>query len=163
MLYDTLTENPQWTSLQCLATKTMIQITPHIAIAEDELTFRFVRASGPGGQNVNKVSSAVELRFDVAHSPALPDAMKARLKQFAGSRLTEDGMLVIDAQRFRTQGMNRKDAIARLVALLHAAAIPPKHRIPTRPSRGAREARLESKRKTSLSKQARRSKISLHD
>ena len=162
-MHDTLAENLQWTSLQCLAIRKMIQITPHIAIGEDELTFRFVRASGPGGQNVNKVSSAVELRFDVAHSPSLPEEVKARLKQFAGSRLTEDGILVIDAQRFRTQGMNRKDAIARLVALMRAAAIRPKSRIPTRPSRGAREARLESKRKIGLNKQSRRNKFSLHD
>lgn len=141
----------------------MIQITPQFAIGEEELTFRFVRASGPGGQNVNKVSSAVELRFDVAHSPSLPEEVKARLKQFAGNRLTEGGMLVIDAQRFRTQGMNRKDAIARLAALLHAAAIPPKHRIPTRPSRSAREARLVSKRKTGLAKQARRTRFDPSD
>jgi len=141
----------------------MIPITPPLALNEDELTFRFVRASGPGGQNVNKVSSAVELRFDVTHSPSLPDEVKARLKQFAGSRLSEDGILVIDAQRFRTQGMNRKDAIARLVALIQAAAIRPKTRIPTRPSRGSREARLESKRKTSLTKQTRRTKITPHD
>ena len=141
----------------------MISITSQLALNEDELTFRFVRASGPGGQNVNKVSSAVELRFDVAHSPSLPEEVKARLKQFAGSRLTEDGILVIDAQRFRTQGMNRKDAIARLVGLVQAAAIRPKKRIPTRPTRGAREARLESKRKIGLNKQSRRNKFSLHD
>ena len=141
----------------------MIQITPQFAIGEEELTFRFVRASGPGGQNVNKVSSAVELRFDVAHSPSLPEEVKARLKQFAGNRLTEGGMLVIDAQRFRTQGMNRKDAIARLAALLKTAAIPPKTRVPTRPSRGAREARLVSKRKTGLAKQARRTRFDPSD
>ena len=150
-------------SLRFCPEEKMIPITPQLAIDEDELTLRFVRASGPGGQNVNKVSSAVELRFDVAHSLSVPEELKTRLKSIAGGRLTEDGMLVIDAQRFRTQGMNRKDAIARLVALLRAAAIRPKSRIPTRPSRGAREARLESKRKTGLTKQTRRTKINPHD
>lgn len=141
----------------------MIQITPHLALADDELVFRFVRASGPGGQNVNKVSSAVELRFDLAGSPSLPDEIKRRLKTLAGKRLSADGVLLIDAHRFRTQGMNRKDAIERLMSLIQAAAVAPKMRTPTRPSRSAREARLETKRKSSLIKQSRRSKISLGD
>ncbi len=141
----------------------MIKITSDIVLDESELTLSFVRASGPGGQNVNKVSSAVELRFDVAHSPSLPDALKERLKKLAGRRLTDDGVLLIDAHRFRTQGLNRKDAIARLVALLQAAAIEPKTRKATRPSRGAREERLQTKRKTSLIKQTRRTNISHTD
>jgi len=138
----------------------MIKITPDIALDETELSFSFVRASGPGGQNVNKVSSAVELRFDVAHSSALPEGLKARLPKLAGKRLTEDGVLLIDAHRFRTQGLNRKDAIARLVALLQAAAIEPKLRKATRPSRSAREKRLQTKRQTSQIKQGRRGNIS---
>ncbi len=141
----------------------MIQITPHLTLADDELVFRFVRASGPGGQNVNKVSSAVELRFDLARSPSLSEAIKERLTILAGKRLSADGLLLIDAHRFRTQGMNRKDAIARLISLIQAAAIPPKTRTPTRPSRSSRETRLETKRKTSQIKQSRRNKISLGD
>ncbi|OFZ68084.1 MAG: peptide chain release factor I [Betaproteobacteria bacterium RBG_16_58_11] len=134
----------------------MIKITPDLFLDETELTFSFVRASGPGGQNVNKVSSAVELRFDAARSPSLPDALKERLKKLAGRRLSDDGVLLIDAHRFRTQGLNRKDALARLLALLQAAAIEPKTRKATRPSRSAREKRLEAKRKASLIKQTRR-------
>jgi ribosome-associated protein len=141
----------------------MIKITPDLHLDETELTFSFVRASGPGGQNVNKVSSAVELRFDVARSPSLPDALKERLKKLAGRRLSDDGVLLIDAHRFRTQGLNRKDALARLVALLQAAAIEPKARKATRPSRGAREERLQTKRKASQIKQARRSNFSHAD
>ena len=141
----------------------MIRITPQLALNEDELSFRFVRASGPGGQNVNKVSSAVELRFDVAGSTALTDEIRQRLGKLAGKRLSTDGILLIDAHRFRTQGMNRKDAIARLVALLQAAAVSPKTRTATRPSRAARAARLETKRKSSLTKQSRRGNIDLSD
>ena len=141
----------------------MIQITPQLWLNEDELSFRFVRASGPGGQNVNKVSSAVELRFDVAGSPALSDEIRQRLCKLAGKRLSAEGILLIDAHRFRTQGMNRKDAIARLVALVQAAAVSPKTRTPTRPSRAARAARLETKRKSSQTKQMRRGHIDLND
>ena len=141
----------------------MIRITPQLALNEDELSFRFVRASGPGGQNVNKVSSAVELRFDVAGSTALSNEIRQRLGKLAGKRLSADGILLIDAHRFRTQGMNRKDAIARLVALLQAAAVSPKTRTATRPSRAARAARLETKRKSSLTKQSRRGNIDLSD
>lgn len=138
----------------------MIKINPELFVDETELTFSFVRASGPGGQNVNKVSSAVELRFDVARSPSLPDALKERLKKLAGRRLADDGVLLIDAHRFRTQGLNRKDAVGRLVALLQAAAIEPKTRKATRPSRAAREKRLQTKRKASQIKQTRRTNFS---
>ncbi len=141
----------------------MIQITSQLWLNEDELSFRFVRASGPGGQNVNKVSSAVELRFDVAGSPALSDEIRQRLGKLAGKRLSAEGILLIDAHRFRTQGMNRKDAIARLVALVQAAAVSPKTRTPTRPSRAARVARLETKRKSSQTKKMRRGHIDLND
>ena len=125
----------------------MIQITPSIAIGEDELEERFVRASGPGGQNVNKLSSAVQLRFDVRRSPSLPDDVRARLEQLAGRRLTRDGVLVIIAQRHRTQERNRQDARARLIELIERAAVAPIPRRATKPTRGSRERRLESKKR----------------
>lgn len=123
----------------------MIEITPRIAISEDELEFAFVRASGPGGQNVNKVSSAVQLRFSVTGSPSLPGGVKTRLAQLAGRRLTQDGVIVIQAQRFRTQERNREDAIARLVELIQAATVVAPPRRPTRPTRGSQERRLAAK------------------
>jgi ribosome-associated protein len=123
----------------------MIRITDTIGIEERELDERFVRASGPGGQNVNKVSTAVELRFDVAAS-SLPSDMKARLIALAGSRITGDDVLLIDSREHRTQGQNREAARARLVALLQHAAKRPKTRRPTKPKRAAKEKRLESKR-----------------
>ena len=141
----------------------MIQITPNLVLSEDELTFRFVRASGPGGQNVNKVSSAVELRFNLTDSPTLPDAVKQRLIKLAGKRVSAEGILLIDAHRFRTQGMNRKDAVERLIALIQTAAVTPKTRTPTRPSRSSRESRLATKRESSLIKQTRRRKIDWSD
>jgi ribosome-associated protein len=126
----------------------MIRITDTIGIDERELDERFVRASGPGGQNVNKVSTAVELRFDVRAS-ALPNDMKERLVALAGSRITGDGVLLIDSREHRTQAMNREAARARLVALLQHAAKRPKTRRPTKPKRAAKEKRLESKRQRS--------------
>jgi ribosome-associated protein len=126
----------------------MIRITDTIGIEERELDERFVRASGPGGQNVNKVSTAVELRFDVRAS-SLPYEMKQRLIALAGSRMTGDEVLLIDSREHRTQAMNREAARARLVALLQAAAKRPKTRRPTKPKRAAKEKRLESKRQRS--------------
>ena len=124
----------------------MLQITPTLEIPDSELVERFVRSGGPGGQNVNKVSTAVELRFDVARSPSLPEAVRARLLARRDRRLTDDGVLVLSAQRFRTQDRNREDARARLGALIAAATVAPKKRIATRPTKGAKERRLGAKR-----------------
>ncbi|MEZ0471745.1 alternative ribosome rescue aminoacyl-tRNA hydrolase ArfB [Luteimonas salinilitoris] len=122
----------------------MSQPMPHIP--EQELVERFVRAGGPGGQNVNKVATAVELRFDVARSPSLPEAVRTRLLAKRDRRLTDDGVLVISAQRFRTQERNREDARARLEAFIASGLQAPKPRIATRPSRAAKRRRLDSKR-----------------
>jgi ribosome-associated protein len=125
----------------------MIRVTAHIAIDEREIDEDFVRASGPGGQNVNKLSTAVQLRFDVRHSPSLPSDVRARLERLAGSRLTRDGVIIINAQRHRTQGRNRQDALDRLLDLIRQAAVAPVKRRPTKPTRASRERRIEGKKR----------------
>ena len=137
---------------------TALEITPTLSIPDDELVERFVRASGAGGQNVNKVATAVELRFDVAGSPSLPDALRERLLSRRDRRLTDEGVLVIDAQRFRTQDRNRQDARERLAALIAAALVVPKKRIATKPSRAAKARRLDAKRGRSEVKRGRSQK-----
>lgn len=134
----------------------MIRITPTISIDERELQFEFIRASGPGGQKVNKVATAVQLRFDVTHSPSLPNDVRERLIRLAGKRVTEDGVLVIEARRYRTQDRNRKDAIDRLISLIRKAAVPPKPRRKTKPTLASKERRLEEKRRRSEIKRQRR-------
>jgi ribosome-associated protein len=133
----------------------MIYITPCLAINEDDLEWRFVRASGPGGQNVNKVSSAVQLRFDTTRANMDPGTA-ARLRRLAGRRLTEAGILVIDARQHRSQELNRTDAFNRLVELLRSATVVPKHRRKTRPTKASKERRLEGKRQRSQTKKDRR-------
>ncbi len=132
-----------------------MRVTRSIVIDESELVERFILASGPGGQNVNKVSTAVELRFDVTRSPNLPEAVRARLTTLAGRRLSGDGILVITAQRFRSQPRNREDARTRLADLIRTAATPPKLRRATRPSRAAKQRRLDEKRHQSTRKRDR--------
>jgi ribosome-associated protein len=136
----------------------MIRVTHTISIDDDELDEQFVRASGPGGQNVNKLSSAVQLRFDVRRSPNLPGDVRARLERLAGRRLTREGVLIISAQRHRTQERNRQDARERLIELIRRAAIAPIPRRATRPTAGARERRLQSKKHRSSIKGLRQGK-----
>ena len=133
----------------------MIRVTDQIALGEEEIEESFVRAAGPGGQNVNKLATAVQLRFDVRRSPALPEDVRARLERLAGRRLTTDGVLVLTAQRHRTQERNRADALERLLDLIRRAAVPPVPRRPTRPTRAAKQRRLAAKTRRSLLKSLR--------
>ncbi len=135
----------------------MIQVTPAIAIDEREIQEEFIRASGPGGQNVNKVATAVQLRFDVANSPSLSasEDVRQRLISLAGKRITEKGILIIEARRFRTQGANRQDAIERLVELIRKAAQEPQIRHKTRPTLGSKTRRLATKRRHAVTKHSR--------
>jgi len=134
----------------------MIEIMPGLSLEDNEVRFDYIRASGPGGQNVNKVASAIKLYFDVRHSPSLAEEVKDRLVKLAGRRMTAEGVLVIDARRYRTQEQNRLDAIRRLAALIQKALEKPKPRLKTRPSVTASAARVDEKKRRGLIKRARR-------
>jgi ribosome-associated protein len=143
---------------QLSAEPIMIRITDTVSIDEDEISESFIRSSGPGGQNVNKLATAVQLRFDVRHSPSLTHEVRARLERLAGKRLTRDGVLVITAHRHRTQERNRDDALERLVELIRAATVRPTPRRPTRPTLGSKVRRLEGKKRRSGVKALRQGK-----
>jgi len=134
----------------------MISVTPEISIRERELKLDFIRSSGPGGQNVNKVATAVQLRFDVFRSPSLPEDVRRRLVRIAGKKVSKEGVLLIDARRFRTQERNRQDAVDRFIQWVRRAAEKPKKRIKTKPTLSSRERRLEGKRQRSETKRLRK-------
>jgi len=133
----------------------MITVTPTISLMESEIEEKFIRSPGPGGQNVNKVETGVQLRFDALNSPSLSEYVCRRLRELAGQRMSRDGVIVITAIRFRSQERNRKDALDRLVGLIREAATPIKKRRPTRPSLGAKRRRLDVKKKRSTVKKTR--------
>ena len=133
----------------------MIRVTQTISISKGEIKERFIRSSGPGGQNVNKVATGVQLRFDAGRSPSLPEPVRQRLAALAGTRMTQEGVLIIDARQFRTQEQNRRDALARLIDLLRKAAQTPKRRHATKPSSASRERRLVAKRRRGMRKRIR--------
>jgi len=133
----------------------MIRVTDHIAIAESELSYQFTPSSGPGGQNVNKVATAAHLRFDVDGSPSLPEDVVRRLRSLAGKRMSSDGVILIKAQRYRTQERNKEDALARLVSLISRAAKPPRPRRATAPSRASIRRRLDTKARRGQTKRSR--------
>ena len=141
----------------------MIPITARLAVSEEELVFEYIRASGPGGQNVNKVSTAVRLRFDARRSPSLPEDVRDRLEKLAGKRLTDEGVLVIDARRFRTQEQNRTDALARLRELIARATVAPKRRRATKPTRSSVERRLKGKQRRGEKKHLRRRRFNVEE
>jgi ribosome-associated protein len=141
----------------------MIEISQGVSLDENELQFAFIRASGPGGQNVNKVATSVQLRFDVNHSLSLPDDVKQRLISLGGSRMTDDGVLIIEAKRYRTQDQNRTDAVQRLITLIQKAATPSVKRYSTRPTRSSQIKRVESKKKRGAVKRNRKSSSSEWD
>jgi len=137
----------------------MIRVTDTLALEDEEISLSFIRSGGPGGQNVNKVATAAQLRFDLRGSPSLPYAVKKRLEKLAGSKLTKEGEIVFTASRFRTQEANREDAVKRLVDMIRDAATPPKFRIPTRPGKAAKKRRLEGKTKRGAVKRLRSGKV----
>jgi len=140
----------------------LIEINQTISISEDELSEKFIRSSGPGGQNVNKVATAVQLRFDAVNSPSLPEGVRARLIALAGSRITSEGEIIIEADRFRTREQNRADAVERLVELIRKAAVKPKPRRKTKVSKAAKKRRVDAKVRRGDIKRS-RSKVTRYD